>query len=139
MTKLVREVLPAGSGRRSAATSALLWTTFFVLWTIAVPLLIVLASGCCHTQPVKVVTEVHGCVTTPPPTPPAIQIDGPDEGCPDKYELCLVTPEAGKLWTYIQDLERWSANADANCKGDQPPSGRSTSTKDPVETEPPSA
>lgn len=118
--KLKREVSPPEVDAASCLASGILHGVIIFLFLVGVVTLF--GAGCCGVQkPVHVVTEMRGCVTAPPPARPHnIAIEAPDAACMKEWEFCMTTTEAGKLWTYIQDLERWANSAWINCQGETP-------------------
>ena len=75
---------------------------------IRIALIVVLLVGCCpKRQIVKVETIKRSCIDQPAPTPDSIKLAGPDEGCPEEFELCASPDAAGSIDRYLRATEKW--------------------------------
>jgi hypothetical protein len=45
-----------------------------------------------------------------------MEIAGPDEGCPEAFEVCLDLENAGKLVRHLAAQKRWAEQAWEACK-----------------------
>ena len=84
-------------------------------WLVMAVVLAGLAS-CCPKREVLRVDKVRvGCLDTPAPRPEPITLAGPDEGCPDAFELCAGPEAARRIETYLRSAQRWIEQAEIAC------------------------
>ncbi len=75
---------------------------------IRVALIAVLLVSCCpKRQIVRVETIRRSCIDQPAPTPEAIILAGPKEGCPAEFEFCASPDAAGSIDRYLRATEKW--------------------------------
>ena len=74
-------------------------------------------NACCPKPPVtRLETKYVGCLPDPPPEPEDIVLAGPEQGCPEKYELCVDAINAARLERYLRQVNRWMQQAAISCK-----------------------
>ena len=72
-------------------------------------------SAGCLTTPVLPDPPPAVCEWSPPPARPRLLLDGPDEGCPLRYEVCLDLDAAAELRRWLDLQAAWQAEMEARC------------------------
>lgn len=91
-------------------------------------IVMLLLAGCAKTAqppvvpgPVVVERVIIPCVDKAPPTPLAVEVVGPEGGCPESFALCMSLESSKNLFRYLSDVQLYADDAWRSCqiKGDK--------------------
>lgn len=121
-----------GVPRESSRCSKTSWRRFRMSWR-CVPLLALYAVACggCYKQPQVIRIRTWGpCLTEPPPQIRGnLNLAGPEEGCPEAFEVCLTMETALAFERHYLATKRWMNEAWLHCSPTIPPQSQPTAVE----------